>query len=520
MPTRDIVTRFAPSPTGTLHVGGARTALYNWAYARQRGGTFLLRLEDTDRVRSTVASARGILADLAWLGISWDEGPAADGDPDGADLGNHGPYHQSRRLAVYDEQIERLLVAGHAYVPDDEPEIVRFRMGRDVVWQDAVYGQITVRGSELPDFVIRKGDGFPTFHLAVVVDDALMGVTHVIRGQEHLSNTPRHVALQAALDLPCPKYVHTPSILNSDGSKMSKRDRSKVARWAAREAIERGATTAEALIGAVGDAVLDTDAARLFLDGDSDDDAVAEAIAQCLGVALPEINVGDFRASGFLPEPLTNYLALLGWNPGDDIEQFDRQFLVDAFGFDRINRANARFDRNKLLAFNGDALRAMPPELFVHQLSDHFDRRHGTLRRQLGDRFEVFAGAYQSRSRTLDEPAHLGAFFGLPDRTLTYDPKAVRKVLAKNDHAGRASLEEAAVALEQASQWTAGALDELIAAVAEKGGCKMGEVAQPIRVAVSGGTVSPPLGQTLCILGRDATLARIEHCLAETRAAN
>lgn len=522
MTTGDVVTRFAPSPTGTLHVGGARTALYNWAFARQQGGRFLLRLEDTDQARSSRASARGILADLLWMGIAWDEGPAEDGDPDAAGCGPHGPYHQSRRLDLYQEQIERLLASGRAYVPKDEPEIVRFGMGRDVAFDDAVYGRVEVKGSELPDFVIRKGDGFPTFHLAVVVDDALMGVTHVIRGQEHLANTPRHVALQEALGFARPTYVHTPSILNPDGSKMSKRDRSKAARRAAAAVLKGRETTVEHLVAALPDGDgdpcgVDADVLQQFMDGERDDDRIAEGIASSLGVALPEINVAEFRASGFLSESLGNYLALLGWNPGDDREQFDRSFLIESFSFERVNRSNARFDRDKLLAFNGDAIRAMAPGTFRACLGPHFDQFHAPLRERIGERFDAFADVYQARTRVLDDPARLGAFFGMDDTSLVYDAKAVRKVLAKNDHAGRGVLEEVAAALRDLTAWTAEMIDELIGTVAARADRKLGDVAQPVRVAVSGGTVSPPLGPTLEILGRASTLARINHCLVTTR---
>ena len=232
MTTKPIVTRFAPSPTGALHVGGARTALFAWAYARQHdtigGGKFIIRIEDTDQKRSSPESTRSILRDLLWLGLNWDEGPnpAAD-DPYADQLGTNGPYFQSQRLDIYSKYINQLIEAGLAYEDDGA---IRFRMDKDIAFSDEVFGELKFASADLEDFVIRKADGFPTFHMAVVIDDALMGVTHVIRGQEHLSNTSKHVALIDALGFTRPTYVHLSSIMNPDGSKMSKRDKAKVAR--------------------------------------------------------------------------------------------------------------------------------------------------------------------------------------------------------------------------------------------------------------------------------------------------
>ncbi|MFG0275564.1 MAG: glutamate--tRNA ligase, partial [Phycisphaerales bacterium] len=261
---RPVVTRFAPSPTGRLHIGGARTALFNWALARGAGGTFLLRIEDTDQARSSDASTRQILESLSWLGIDWDEGPEfdADGRRLGGDARAVGPFHQSERLHLYRGACERLLESGRAYHAFETPEeldakrkeamaqkrqyrydraaleipeaervrraasgeshVIRFRMPDEpVVVRDAIRGEVTLQPEDLEDFVIVKADGFPTYHFAVVIDDAGMGVTHVVRGQEHLSNTPKHVALQAALGYSTPTYAHLPLIFNQDGSKMS-----------------------------------------------------------------------------------------------------------------------------------------------------------------------------------------------------------------------------------------------------------------------------------------------------------
>ncbi len=503
-----VVTRFAPSPTGQLHVGGARTALFAWAYARQQRGRFILRLEDTDQARSSADSTRAILRDLQWLGLEWDEGPdAAAADP--MDLttqrGPHGPYFQSQRLDLYQQAVDQLLASGAAYRPADSPEIVRLRMGQDVSFHDEVFGNITVPGSELEDFVIQKSDGFPTFHLAVVVDDALMGVTHVIRGQEHLSNTPKHVALQAALGYPRPVYVHMPSILNPDGSKMSKRDKAKLARQSAKQANLPAA--------ALTSAGVDAAALTAFLNKDNDDLSIAHAIADKLGLTLPEINVADFRASGYLPDALLNYLSLLGWNPGQNIEKFDRAFLVERFSFDRLGKSNSKFDRAKLLSFNADALAALPPEVFAAQLQTHFQQRHPQFIAQLGERFPTFALAYQPRSKTLSDPAAQGAFFVCADDAIVYDEKAVKKVLARNDNEGFTLLRELGAELAQLDPFTGTAGHDLIGQLAQQRGNGMGAWAQPLRVALTGSTVSPPLDVTLDLLGRPRTLARIERCL-------
>jgi len=472
MTSGKIVTRFAPSPTGALHIGGSRTALFSWAYARGRGGTFLLRFEDTDQTRSTSASAKSILEDLKWIGLDWDEEPC----------------RQSDRLDLYNEQIQKLIDAGSAYEDDGA---IRFKVTRDVVIMDAVFGRVDVKAADVEDFVIRKADGFPTFHLAVVVDDALMGVTHVIRGQEHLSNTPKHAALYDALGFPRPVWAHTPSILNPDGSKMSKRDKAKAAREAAKGNRPEGVENLDA-----------------FLEKKTDDGAIALAIAAKLGLQLPEIEVADFRRSGYLPSALNNYVALLGWNPGGDIEKFDMAFLCEKFDLDRIGKANSKFDRAKLLSFNADAIVAMPPEDFQSALAAALPE----IAAKLGDRLGMFAQAYQPRAKTLIDPAQQGAFFFVADDAIVFDDKAVQKVLAKSD--GFALLAELRGTLAAIEPWSGNAAHEAIKKMGEDKQINMGKIAQPLRVAVSGNTVSPPIDVTLDILGKESTLRRIDRCLA------
>ena len=513
MPERNVVTRFAPSPTGALHVGGARTALYSWAFARQHGtggGRFILRLEDTDRARSTVASARAIIRDLRWLGLDWDEGPDRDAaDPFHDQIGEHGPYCQSQRLDLYNEQIEKLLASGAAYEDDGA---VRFRMDSDVAFDDAVYGHIEVKQSELEDFVIRKGasgGGFPTFHLAVVVDDALMGVTHVIRGQEHLTNTTKHVALQDALGFDRPTYAHTPSILNPDGSKMSKRDKAKAARAAAKEHDLRAR--------GLPSAGLADDRLQAFLDKQNDDIDIAVAIARELDLDLPEIDIADFRDSGYMPEALLNYLALLGWNPGDDVEKFDLPFIVERFSLDRINKAGSKFDRDKLFRFNADAIAALPFERFTDLLAAHAQAHHPEFIDKLGDanseQFHAFAASYQPRARTLGEPFAIGRFVVADDDAIEFDEKAVAKVLAKNDGQGVAVLRDLAQRLDEIHPWDAPSIEAFVKRYAEEHSLGLGKVAQPLRVALTGSTVSPSIGETLVLVGKTSAARRIARCL-------
>ena len=522
-PSRPVVTRFAPSPTGELHVGGARTALFARAFARHHRGTMILRIEDTDQKRSSPQATRHLLRDLCWLGLDWDHGPDPDADdPYEHQLGDHGPYFQSQRLNIYHEYVERLLSDGRAY---ESEGAVRFRMGRDIAFDDAVYGHIETPGRELEDFVIRKGDGYPTFHLAVTVDDALMGVTHVIRGQEHLSNTPKHVALGDTLRFERPVYAHTPSIMNADGSKMSKRDKAKAAREGALSLLRSGETTAEALARSAANRAADVRGfspadVEAFLNKDNDRLDAARAVAAELGLTLPEVNVADFRRSGFLPGVLLNYVALLGWNPGGDEERFDPDTFVQRFDLADINKKNARFDRDKLRAFNGDTLQNMNAESFADSLLSHLDAYHPEFAAITGDpqKMTTFARAYQPRARTLDEPADAGRMFIVPDAELVYDAKAVEKNLSKNDGEGLALLRELRERLAGIETWSGEAAEATLISLASERGLKLGKVAQPLRVAVAGSAVSPPLDDTLSLLGKASVLARVDRCLARTGA--
>jgi len=554
----EIVTRFAPSPTGHLHVGGARTALFNWAYARGRSGVFLLRVEDTDQARSSEASTRGILEDMAWLGLDWDEGPAfeMEGRTFGGDPRGVGPFYQSQRLEQYNAAIERLIETDRAYhafespealeekrkaalaakkpyrydragleIPkeervkrarDGEAHVVRFRCPDEkVTVVDEVLGEVTVAPEEVDDFILRKRDGFPTYHMAVVVDDQAMGVTHVVRGQEHLYNTPRHVSLQKALEYRVPAYAHLPLIFNPDGSKMSKRDKDKAAREACQQMGETAPPAPE--IGADEFSAWLKDKKRQ-LQGDQ-----LAALADALRLELPEIDVSDFRASGYLPETVCNYLALLGWSPpgeaGKDIEKFDNAFLAKWFDLPRIGKTNSRFDRRKLLAFNGDAITEMSDGAFRERWRRWCARYEPTIVERLEEgTFNLLAEAVRPRSKTLKEATESAWFAVIPDDQVAFDEKAVSKTLHKNEGEGLGVLRDVRERLASLEAFTTEAVQSMLESFASEREIGLGKVAQPLRVALTGSTVSPPIDATVAALGKESALKRIDRCLSECAA--
>jgi len=500
--------RFAPSPTGYLHIGGARTVLFNWLVARKAGGVFILRIEDTDQSRNVEDSVRKILDDLRWLGLHWNEGPEVGGDV--------GPYFQSQRLDLYNHHARRLLESGDAYYALESPEelgakrkaasaqggafryprpdplptiaqgeaaraqgrpvVVRFRMpDADIVVHDDILGEVRMGADQHDDFVIQKGDGFPTYHFACVVDDELMKITHVLRGQEHLMNTPKHVALQRALKFKTPRYAHLPVIFNMDGTKMSKRDKDKALK---------------------------------------------------AGLPPPEIDVHDFRTAGYLPEALLNFLALLGWNPGDEREFFTLDELTGAFSVDRVGRTNARFDREKLLSFNTTWGARLSESRLVEAFKDFLrvnaredaDGKTFVFQRtgrpptddELSQVLRACAGF-----RTFADVMKKAGFLFTPDEAVVYDPQAVKKVLEKNNGAGFDMLNQMLPHLEAAGDWSADGLEALIKQVCEEKQVGMGSVAQPIRVAISGSTISPAIGLSLELLGKEHTIVRIRRCLSQ-----
>ena len=460
-------TRFAPSPTGFLHVGGARTALFCWLHARRHGGQFILRIEDTDRERSTHESVEGILDGLAWLGLDWDE----------------GPFYQSERMARYEAATESLLASGRAYrcycskerldrlraeqlarrekprydgrcrdraQPGTIPPAIRFRTPREgeTVIDDLVRGRVFIRNDELDDLVIVRADGFPTYNFSVVVDDLDMAITHVIRGDDHVNNTPRQIHILRALGGELPVYAHVPMILGRDGQRLSKRH------------------------GAV--------------------------------------SVTSFRDEGYLPEAMLNHLARLGWSHGDQ-EIFSRGELVALFDVSSVNRAAAAFDTEKLDWLNRHYIKASDParlgEALGRQLSDLGLGIDG------GPAPAAVAEALRERCSTLREMAEASTYFyrDFDDP----DAGAARKHLRPIAHAPLGKLRAALAALPA---WTAPDIAAAVEGTATEAGIGLGKLGQPLRVAVTGRGVSPPFDVTLALVGRERTLARLDRALDFIRA--
>ena len=537
-----IVTRFAPSPTGYLHVGGARTALFNWLLARHHGGRFLLRIEDTDLARSTEQAVHQLLEDLKWLGLDWDN----------AEL-----VFQSKRLPIYNRIIDDLISRGLAYKAyetaaelealraqaekakrtyiyqrptltdehrrqyesEGSPHVVRFASPvKECRFDDRVLGEKQgVAADQVQDFVIRKSDGMPTYHFAVVVDDAEMGVTHVLRGQEHLLNTVNHIALQEALGYPRPVYAHLPVILAAEsGAKLSKRARDQKIRQRAHEWIKSAKKTVADLSVGSGVAI---DRLEDWMKNDKKQLNLEEQphVMGVIGLKesdLPEIMVHDFRKSGYLPEVLNNFLALLGWNPGGDREHMSMAELVEVFALDGVGKANAKFNREKLLAFNTEACAAASPERLLAAFKDFLAANPGSPLNRADDAALRQLLAMKAGFRVLREVEEKSRFLFLSDDQIVYDPAAVEKVLKKNGGEGLNVLRDLGELLKQATEWTATPLESLLTEYANDRQLKLNNIAQPLRVALSGGTISPPIFQTLEFFGQPATLRRIERCLS------
>jgi len=548
MSTERIRARFAPSPTGYLHVGGARTALFNWLFCRRYGGTFILRIEDTDILRNIEGAEAKLIEDLKWLGIDYDEGPDVGGP--------RGPYRQSERRDLYDAAANKLLKDGQAYYAFDTPEeleamrqkaaaekrpfryarpdplptkadadraraegrpvVVRFAAPNEPISvHDEVLGDVGFAAGEIEDLVIIKSNGWPTYHFAVVVDDEHMGITHVLRAQEHLMNTPKHVFMQQALGYATPKFAHLPLVFNMDGTKMSKRDKARAVQQAIKlQARQRKPGTPETAdwMESLHRAAGGEEVVNRLLEGDAPDAATLDRLAAFLHVPLPEIDVHDFRVSGYLPEALTNFVALIGWSPGDDREMLSREEMIAAFSLDRINKTAGRFDREKLLAMNTEYCASAAPRRLLAGFRD-WAQCSGSHLAALDDATAARALEVCRGFRTFhDIEFKLGALF-IPDEQLEYEPESVRKVLEKNGGRGYAMLEKLRSQLAEVEPWTAAAVEAFLKSFCEVTGAKMGEVAQPVRVAVAGKTVSPAIGETLALLGRDKTLRRISQCL-------
>jgi len=462
--------RYAPAPTGYLHVGGARTALYDWLYARHHDGAFVLRIEDTDRERSTDESVEGIQDALRWLGIDWDEGPGAGGP--------YGPYRQSERLDLYREAAERLLAEDNAYrcycTPEEleerraqarargepprydrrcrnlsdaerqafeaegRPAAIRFASrDRDMAIQDLIRGEVRFPGTDIEDFVIMRSDGTPTYLLAAAVDDWKMEMTHVVRGEDLLASTPRQVLLLEALGADrVPAYAHLPLIVGPDRQPLSKR---------------HGAVAVEA-----------------------------------------------FRDEGILPEAMVNYLALLGWSLDDHTTFFTREELIKHFDLARVSRNPAAFDRDKLEWMNGHYLREMPRERFVEQL-----RRTLAEAGIEADPETVAAAAplIQERMKVLSEAPSLLRFLF---QDVQPDERARNLLAGQEEYLG-----EVAKRLDALDEWTPEGIEGTLRQLREERGLSSKKAFQPIRAAVTGTLVSPPLFESIALLGRERTLARV-----------
>jgi glutamyl-tRNA synthetase len=541
-----IITRFAPSPTGYLHVGGARTALFNWLLARHSGGQFLLRIEDTDLARSTQESVHSVLEDLQWLGLNWD---------------NKELVFQSQRLEIYNAIFSDLISRGLAYkayetseeltaqrqiadrakrpyiyrrpmLTDEQirkyesegrPSVVRFAMPvKEYRFSDAVLAkEIVLAPSQVQDFVIRKTDGMPTYHFAVVVDDAAMNITHVLRGQEHLLNTVNHIALQDALGYPRPIYGHLPVILNTDGSKMGKRDRDKKVRHFANIWLKNSKKSREELAALSG---LPADRINWWLedDGRQLEGPEQQKVMPIVGLTesdLPEILVHDFRANGYLPDVLLNFLALLGWSPGENKERMSVGEMIELFSMDRIGSANAKFNREKLIAFNTEALAAESATALVPAMRDFLTvNTHSPLNLADGQTLEKVI-QMNAGMRNLRDAEEKSRFLFIGDGEIEYQKDAVEKVLLKNEKQGLTALKAIRISLGEISDWSAANIETTVKAHCEATGLGLGKVAQPIRVAVSGSSVSPPIFDSLEFLGKERSLRRMDRCigLAESR---
>lgn len=429
--------RFAPSPTGFFHIGSARTALFNWLYARHTGGTFVLRIEDTDKERNSDAFLQVIYDSLRWLGLNWDEGPLVGG--------NHGPYRQSERASVYRAYLDQLKAAGRTYESDGA---TYFRIsGRPQVIEDAIRGR--VERTEEKDFVIIRSDGNPVFHFVNVVDDIAMKITHVIRGEDHLSNTSKHTELFAAFGAPLPVYAHIPLILKQQGAgKMSKRDQ-----------------------GAL---------------------------------------IEEYQRRGFLPEALVNFLCLLGWSPKNDQEKLPIEEIIRLFDLPAVHQGNARFDEKKMAHMNMSYLHAMTPARYVDVATRYLDRTGFLAAHQPdADYLRAVLTLCQVKVRSLEElPAAIGYFF---TEDLSYDAKSREKIFAKGDP--KARMQEFADALPSADFASDETLEAWLQALAASKGATTSDYIHPGRLAFSGGSAGPTFYGLLRVLGRERAERRIRRFL-------
>src|SRR3989449_2566128 len=439
----DIRVRFAPSPTGYLHIGGARTALFNWLFARHHGGKFVLRIEDTDIKRNTEEAMAAIYEGLEWLGLNWDEGPHVNGD--------FGPYLQSERTEPYERYLKKLQDAGHIF---EDQGALRFRSPREhVVVDDVVCGKIDFDLSNPathPDMTIRRPDGSWIYHFVNVIDDLEMKISHVIRGEDHLSKTPKHVEIFRALGATPPHYAHIPLILNRDGSKMSKRD----------------------------------EGAR----------------------------VATYIEQGYVPEAVRNYLCLLGWSPKDNREKIDIDEVVKLFELEKINRRNAAFDLDKCFWLNGQYITQMSLDRFIELAQPFLENADIDVSDK--NYLRAVLSIVKEKIKLLSDVPEWTHYFFVED--YEFDPTAVEKVFGKPEAAER--LIALGNEYGKIENWNLEAVESTLKNLAQKLGCKTGDLVHPARVAVSGRSVGPSLYHMLEVMGKERVLKRFDRMITQLSA--
>jgi glutamyl-tRNA synthetase len=427
--------RFAPSPTGYLHVGGARTALFNYLFAKHHNGKLVLRIEDTDRERSNEEFLKDILDSLSWLGVEWDE----------------GPIFQSQRLSIYREYAEKLLKSGRAYEEETEKGVgIRFKSDVDKVkFQDLIRGQIEF-AQDFSDIVIMKSDGTPTYNFACVIDDALLGITHIIRGEDHISNTPKQILLYQTLDFPLPQFAHLPLILGPDRSRLSKRH------------------------GAVA--------------------------------------VSEYRRQGFLPQALFNFLALLGWSPGDNREILSKKELIKLFDLDRVNKSNAVFDIEKLKWMNKKYLKQIRDEEFKQKVIEHISNEG--LRQKFNhlpeDKKEKIYKLLRPRISVYSEFEDFLTY--MVNNEYPFEPQAVEKFLKADTI--KPILKEIEQRFSHIDEFNAENAEKVIRSLAEEKNIPAKDIIHPLRVVLTGKDVSPPLFELMEIIGKENVLIRLKNFLS------
>ena len=441
--TPEIRVRFAPSPTGYLHIGGARTALFNWLFARHHGGKLVLRIEDTDRTRNTEEAMAAIYEGLQWLGLYWDEGPDVGGD--------FGPYLQSERTEIYERYLKKLQEGGRIF---EDAGALRFRSPREhVLVDDIVCGKIdfdlTNPGTH-PDMTIRRPDGSWIFHFVNVIDDIEMKISHVIRGEDHLSNTPKHIELYRALGAAPPHFAHIPLILNRDGSKMSKRD----------------------------------EGAR----------------------------VATYIEQGYVPEAVRNYLCLLGWSPKDNREKIDIDEIVKLFELEKINRRNAAFDLDKCFWLNGQYITQMSLDRFIELAQPFLEKADIDVSDK--NYLRAVLSIVKEKIKLLSDVSEWTRYFFIED--YEFDPAAVQKVFGKPEATERLiALRDEFTRIEN---WNLETLESTLKNLAQKLGCKTGDLVHPARVAVSGRSVGPSLYHMLEVMGKERVLKRFHRLISQLAA--